>query len=54
MQMEMEGHEHGIVGKCMVASCAWQNNDMCNAPGVSVGQWKQNHDCVTWIPEEEL
>jgi hypothetical protein len=52
--MMAEEHQHGFVSKCLVSSCAWNGNNQCNAPGISISKWKENHDCVTWLPEEEL
>lgn len=49
----MSEHQHGKVGTCLVTSCAWQGSNQCNAPAISVGKFKQNHDCVTWIPRKE-
>ena len=41
------------VGKCLVNSCAWQGNEECRAPAISVGMYHDSdHDCVTWLPRE--
>jgi len=44
--------DKGFVGMCDVELCAWNENNDCKAPAITVEKRKSHADCDTFLNEE--
>jgi len=44
--------DKGFVGTCNVSMCAWNKNNDCTAPGITVEKRKTHADCDTFLNEQ--